>query len=204
MTVFSGFAERVLPLGEFSKLCELSRRGPTGVFPGFDGRVLPLGDFSKLESSTGEWESSQVLPKEYCHWASSQLCEESRRGEWESSQVLTEEYCQWATSQNWRAAPRTSKTSPWQSFCMFIRTHAILLSCFDIIVWCGVISHVFQCWPFYHVIGFLNSDPFSLNQRYPFPLNHAIAILLVIFHWMAYHLMFIDHGRLVRTVSSYD
>ena len=67
---------------------------------------------------------------------------------------------------------------------------------------CGVVSslNVFPCWPFYHVIGFLNSNPFPLNQRYPFPLNHARAILLIIVYWMAYHyLMLFDHGRLVAS-----
>ena len=133
MGVFSGFAERGLPLGEISKLFQESRLGKWE-----SSQVLPeeyfatLREFSKLcqESRICECESAQVLPKEYCHWAIlrllktgeqhrrmgvfrknigmmgefSKLFRESRRGEWEFSQVLTKEYCHCATSQNWRAA----------------------------------------------------------------------------------------------------
>ena len=74
MRVFSGFDERVLPLSDFSELCQESRGGDWEVFSGFDERVLPLSDFSELcqESRGGDWESFQVLPKEDCHWARSQ------------------------------------------------------------------------------------------------------------------------------------
>ena len=40
-----------------------------GVSSGFDERVLPLCDFSKLQSSIGEWESSERV---WALWASSQ------------------------------------------------------------------------------------------------------------------------------------
>ena len=81
-----------------------------GVFSGFDERVLPLCEFAKLESSIGEWESSEhrrmgVFGKSIGIMGEfSKLFRESRRGEWESSKVFTEEYCHSATSQNWRAA----------------------------------------------------------------------------------------------------
>ena len=54
-----------------------------GVFSGFDERVLPLCDFSKMESSIGEWESSERV---LALWASSH--NSSERAEYANASLL--------------------------------------------------------------------------------------------------------------------
>ena len=71
-------SSQILPKEYFATLCELLRvlitlpreqNRRTRVFSGFDERVLALGEFPKLESSIGEWESSERV---LALWASSQ------------------------------------------------------------------------------------------------------------------------------------
>ena len=68
MGVFQGFHGRVLPFCDFSKL-----ESSIGEWE-YSERVLPLGECSKLfrESRRGERESSKVFTEEYCHSATSQ------------------------------------------------------------------------------------------------------------------------------------
>ena len=85
-------SSQILPKEYFATLWELLRVLITlpreqnrrmRVFSGFDGRVLPLGEFPKLESSIGEWESSERV---LALWASSQ--NSSERAEYANASLL--------------------------------------------------------------------------------------------------------------------
>ena len=108
-------SSQILPKEYFATLCELLRDLKTlpreqnrrmRVFSGFEERVLALGEFAKLESSIGEWESSEhrrmgVFGKSIGIMGEfSKLFRESRICECESAQVLPKEYCHWASAQN--------------------------------------------------------------------------------------------------------
>ena len=101
-------SSQILPKEYFATLCELLRDLKTlpreqnrrmRVFSGFEERVLALGEFAKLESSIGEWESSEhrrmgVFGKSIGIMGEfSKLFRESRICECESAQVLPKEYC---------------------------------------------------------------------------------------------------------------
>ena len=106
-------SSQMLPKEYFATLWELLRVLITlpreqnrrmRVFSGFDGRVLPLGEFPKLESSIGEWESSERV---LALWASSQ--NSSERAEYANASLLR--FCRKsiATGRVLKTLPREQK-----------------------------------------------------------------------------------------------
>ena len=124
-------SSQILPKEYFATLCELLRDLKTlpreqnrrmRVFSGFEERVLALGEFAKLESSIGEWESSEhrrmgVFGKSIGIMGEfSKLFRESRICECESAQVLPKEYCHWASAQNSAEIQQKRRMGVFQGF----------------------------------------------------------------------------------------
>ena len=125
MRVCSGFAERVLPLGEVeyservlalwasaqnsSERAEEANGSLLKVLAKSIA-ILRLLKTGEQHRRMGVFGKSIGIMGEF-----SKLFRESRRGEWESSKVFTEEYCHSATSQNFQE----SSIGEWESSQVF-------------------------------------------------------------------------------------